>query len=91
MFTPDGKTAYVGNADAIRPIRLATHKLLKQITGRDFLALTPNGQTLYVANQVTSGRRVTWVLTPVDTATNTPGPPIYLPRVFFPTAIGITP
>jgi YVTN family beta-propeller protein len=62
-----------GLSNTVTPINTATNRAGKPIpVGKDpgFLAITPNGATVYVSNLV--GRTVT----PISTATNTAGPPI---------------
>ena len=50
----------------------------------DGIAITPDGRTVYVAN-IGSG-----TVTPIDTATNTPGKPIPVPPGL-PQSVAITP
>jgi DNA-binding beta-propeller fold protein YncE len=96
-ITPDGKTAYVlspateNGPGTVTPINTATNTAGKPIpipVGRSrlgpwFIAITPNGKTVYVAD--TSAHTVV----PVSTATNTAGKPI--PVTPDPVAIAITP
>src|SRR5262245_35458392 len=54
-ITPDGKTAYVANANSgtVTPIRTASNTALKLIkVGHqpEYLAITPNGRTVYAVN-----------------------------------------
>jgi YVTN family beta-propeller protein len=76
-ITPDGKTVYVTNLSAptlVTPIYTATNT-----PARDYIpvgavpfgvAITPDGKTAYVTNRNSDS------VTPIDTATNTPGPAI---------------
>ena len=89
--TPDGKTAYYANSDArtVTPINLATHALGTAITlpTNDYpssIAISPNGQTVYVG---TLNPR----LIPISTATNQMGTPISLPAACVTPAVAITP
>jgi YVTN family beta-propeller protein len=66
-ITPDSATAYVAvGGSAIEPIATATDAVGPPIEASGFMAVTPDGKTLYTLN----GGGVT----PVPTATNTPGP-----------------
>ena len=82
-ITPNGKTAYVLNLGqgvpgkgSVTPINTATNTAGKNIPLKDaafpdatnLMVMTPNGKTLYAADNTT--------LTPVDTATNTTLPAI---------------
>ena len=54
-ITPDGKTAYVANADSgtVTPISIATGKAGPAIrvgTDPEKIAITPDGRTVYVAD-----------------------------------------
>jgi DNA-binding beta-propeller fold protein YncE len=84
-ITPDGKTAYITTGSTVTPINTATNTLGKPIhvgPGRipttpglrggdsSYIAITPDGKTAYVA----TGAGVT----PINTATNTPGKPIHV-------------
>jgi DNA-binding beta-propeller fold protein YncE len=85
--------------NVVIPISTATHKAGKPIrfgsdchpvveggysfTTFDFIAITPDGKTAYVA----CGSAVV----PVSTATNTAGKPIHVPPNTIPQAIAITP
>jgi YVTN family beta-propeller protein len=87
-ITPDGKTAYVTNADSgtVTPISTATNRPGKPIkVGREpvGIAITPDGKTAYVANYYSG------TVTPVRTATNTTERPIKAGRG--PGTIAITP
>jgi YVTN family beta-propeller protein len=91
-ITPDGKTAYVLNANAatVVPISTATDTAGKPIPvgrsrniGPSFIAITPNGKTVYVAN---TGRNT---VVPISTATNTAGTPV--PVAPGPEGIVVTP
>jgi YVTN family beta-propeller protein len=82
-------TAYVLNGGAVTPINTATNKALKQIPtggGSYFMAITPNGNKLYVTGSDSSGEGV---VIPVSTATNKPGKMIAVARV--PTVLAVTP
>lgn len=93
LITPDGRTAYLtylGGADStIRPVSLATGTVGKPIlrvpkasTPWITPAITPDGRTIYVL-YLRAG-----TVTPIPTATNTPGTPIPVPR---PLTVMITP
>jgi YVTN family beta-propeller protein len=88
-MTPDGKTAYVANgfSGTVTPITTATGtpgKPIKVGPQPDFIAITPDGKTAYVASAGTSGLclkppcppPIPASVTPISTATNTPGKPI---------------
>ena len=82
-------TAYVAASDSstVIPIRTATNTALAPVNAGgnpDFLAITPDGKTLYVANYLYHGGTVT----PIRTATNTALRPI---RTGNPNDIAITP
>src|SRR5580698_3339310 len=82
-------TAYVVNngSKTVTPVNTATNvagKPIKVGSDPDPIAVTPNGKTVYVANQQNSG-----TITPVSTATSTAGKPI--PVGSDPVAIAITP
>ena len=81
--------AYVANRQGtVTPIRTATNTALPPIKAGDnpdFIAITPDGKTVYVANYVYQRGTVT----PIRTATNTALPPIKVGRT--PAAIAITP
>jgi DNA-binding beta-propeller fold protein YncE len=99
-FTPDSKTAYVvpsGPPQRIVPIRTATNTPEKPIRichappgtnpGLDtpqLMAITPDGKTLYAG--CTDG-----TLTPISTATNTPGKPIHISGGMSADTIAFTP
>jgi DNA-binding beta-propeller fold protein YncE len=85
-ITPDGKTAYVSDGQisimtpqykekqAVTPVHLATHtpgRPIRFSTPPFAIAITPNGKTAYVSNDVDA-------VTPIDLATSTPGKPIHL-------------
>ncbi len=85
LITPNGKTAYVlglsaGPAEII-PIATATNSPEKAIKvgttagGPNGMAMTPDGQTIYVTSWNNSGDGPSYVI-PIATATNTPGKPI---------------
>jgi len=103
-ITPDGKTVYVANTgtNTVTPISTATNTPGKPIKvgvnrkvtppgGHSFfespepwaIAITPDGKTAYVAS-FASG-----TVTPIATATNTPGKPIKVGKGAW--AIAITP
>jgi len=89
VITPDGKTAYVANANSgtVTPIRAATNKALKPIrvgSGPGAMVITPSGKTLYIADYDSPGKVV-----PIQTAANRALKPIKVGR--FPEAITITP
>ena len=100
VITPDGKTAYVTTwSGTIIPIDTATGTRGKPIRvrgGAFGIAITPDGKTAYVTSQ--SGCRIadhrcTYTVTPISTATNTPGKPIPIgsgPDTFTPEIV-ITP
>jgi YVTN family beta-propeller protein len=70
----------------VTPIRTATNKALPSVkTGHKPLAIaiTPNGTTVYVANELSNS------VTPISTATNKALHPIKVGS--FPLAIAITP
>jgi DNA-binding beta-propeller fold protein YncE len=84
VITPDGRTAYLTyiglHASTVRPVSLATGTVGKPIlrapkalTPWITPTMTPDGRTLYVPYT-----RAGWV-TPISTATNTPGRPIPVP------------
>ena len=83
-ITPNGKTAYVANegSSTVTPISTATDTPGPPIrVGGDpyAIAITPNGKTAYVASVVVGGPPDYYpvgAVTPINTATNTPGPPI---------------
>ena len=96
-ITPNGKTAYVANegSSTVTPISTATDTPGPPIrVGGDpyAIAITPNGKTAYVASVVVGGPPDYYpvgAVTPINTATNTPGPPITAGYGAF--AIAITP
>lgn len=91
IITPDNKTVYVlnsttFNASSVTPIDTQTNTASQPITvgnGAYDLALTPDGNTLYVTNTASSN------VIPIDTATHTAGTPISVPGTPF--GIAITP
>jgi YVTN family beta-propeller protein len=89
-ITPDGKTAYVANANSgtVTPIATATNTPGKPINvglpGPEAIAITPDGKTAYVLSGIARA-----MVTPIDLATNTPGKPINVGQ--FPGTIAITP
>jgi DNA-binding beta-propeller fold protein YncE len=73
-ITPDGKTVYVASltGDTVTPVRTRTGKAGRPVKvgfEPDAIAITPDGKTAYVLNSSQS-------VTPVSTATDTPGPAI---------------
>lgn len=99
--TPDGKTVYVVNnsSDTVTPITTATNipgKAIKAGSNPSMIAITPDGKTVYVVNispgntpYALSGKLST--VTPIATATNTPGKPIKLMGGGLPTSIVSSP
>ncbi len=87
VITPDGGTAYVtyglGANNTVRPVWLSAGtvgKPILRVPGAGALSITPDGRTVYVPC-LRLGR-----VTPISTATNTPGKPIPVPgawRVVF--------
>ena len=99
-ITPDGKTAYVTTGSTVTPINTATNTPGTPIhlrPARSFgsfwgqIVITPDGETAYV---LTGGYLVIGgvvsSLTPINTATNTPGTPIHVSGAPY-QAIAITP
>jgi len=122
-FAPDGKTAYVANADSVTPINVATgaagpyipvgtgpNAVVFALDGKtayvdgsevvpinvetgtaeaaipvkaNALAITPDGKTLYALNGESPGHGMAAsdTVTPIDTATRSPGTPISLSSV----------
>jgi DNA-binding beta-propeller fold protein YncE len=81
-ITPDGKTLYVASGNTVIPVSTATNTPGKpiQVAGQeqtfdDQIIITPDGSTLYVFG-VGGVLNQNGVITPVSTATNTPGQPI---------------
>jgi YVTN family beta-propeller protein len=78
VISPDSKTLYVSNGNALAQFSAATLKLTRtlRVGANQALALAPNGQTLYAigcpANQKTG------TITPIATATLRPGKPVSL-------------
>jgi len=69
LFTPDGRTAYVAGPE-ITPIDVATGTAEPAIpVDAGDIAITPDGKTLYALTYSSP----TSTVTPIDTATNTPG------------------
>lgn len=91
VMTPDGATAYVVLANGhVVPIRTATDRPGAPIGtsaahpgGPYWLALTPDGRTLYVADEAND------TVTPISTATGMAGQPIRVGRS--PVAMAVTP
>src|SRR6202012_5500314 len=88
-MTPDGNTLYVaaGNGQDVVPISTATNTPGKPINvamAAYDIAVTPDGQTAYVASQCPLVARILHLsctgrpdeVTPISTATNTPGTPV---------------
>ncbi len=99
-ITPDGKTAYVASDNqpgTITPISTATNTPGQPIrVGGDHpfdIAITPDGQTAYVLSSTKGifSKNSRAEVTPVSTATNTPGQPISLPALGGYGFIAITP
>jgi YVTN family beta-propeller protein len=73
VVSPDGKFAYIASRAGpapgiVTPIRIATGTTMAPITvglKPDALAITPDGRTLYVLNQLSA------TVTPIRTATRT--------------------
>jgi sugar lactone lactonase YvrE len=93
-FTPNGKSLYVINHNALKGprtvtvIRTSTNAVRTRITlpvpesGRSFLfniAVTPNGKTAYVVDGMYDGDPGTSSVVPISVATNTPLAPIKIP------------
>jgi YVTN family beta-propeller protein len=83
--TPDGKTVYAcsGETGWVTPINTATNtagRAIKVTQGPVEIVITPNGRTAYVLSQDNNpgggAPAGPGYLTPIDTATNTPGRPI---------------
>jgi YVTN family beta-propeller protein len=86
-FTPDGRTCYVANwgtddaaGSTVTPIEVtdggASGRVLPSISvglNPNWVAITPDGRTAYVANKGSSS------ITPIEVATNTAGAEIALP------------
>jgi YVTN family beta-propeller protein len=101
-ITPDGKTVYVANINSgtVTPIATATNTAGEPIevgVRPRAIAVTPDGKTAYVVNQ-SRPQPSPWpsyppdergTVTPIDTATNTPGEPIDVGNEPF--AIAVTP
>jgi DNA-binding beta-propeller fold protein YncE len=86
VITPDGKTVYaLTGSGTVTPISTATNTLGRpiQVGGRIIpgIAVTPDGKTAYVSTEtgcVGGPPYCTLTVTPVNTATNTPGTPIHI-------------
>jgi DNA-binding beta-propeller fold protein YncE len=86
VFTPDGKTAYVTTGSGVTPISTATGTPGKTIDvgvvgPNQWIAITPDGKTVYVSTENGcrgEGQDCTITVTPISTATNTPGKPIHV-------------
>jgi YVTN family beta-propeller protein len=101
-ITPDGKTVYVANINSgtVTPIDTATNTAGEPIevgVRPRAIAVTPDGKIAYVVNQ-SRPQPSPWpsyppdergTVTPIDTATNTPGEPIDVGNEPF--AIAVTP
>jgi len=78
---PNGKVAYVtGNSRMITPIYLTTNtagKPFRLVTESGVFAFSADGKTAFV---LTPGRNLAENLVPINTVTNTPGPPVSLGR-----------
>jgi len=98
-ITPDGKTAYVLNQGSVTPVDLATSIPGKKIrpVNRGYwptaIAISPDGTTAYATAHFESESTVEadmpGPMTPIQTATGTPGKPVHLDDD--PQAIAITP
>lgn len=99
LANPNGKDVYVlDSLGTVTPISTATYQPGTPIRlGRyspDWMAITPDGRTLYVAGSGTQpvarpGARSMSDVIPIDTATGTAGAPIHVPGQAF--GITITP
>jgi hypothetical protein len=81
-IAPNGNTAYLSTYLGVYPISTATNTLGKRIKmpgGGWAMALTPDGKTLYVLLNPTSGPHAAGSVTPIRTATNTALRPIKVP------------
>jgi len=89
MFTPDSRTAYIANdvwSGTVIPVRTRTGRLGSPIRvghNPEAMAITPDGKTLYVANEHSG------TVTPIRTATGAALRPIRVGQM--PGAIAITP
>jgi DNA-binding beta-propeller fold protein YncE len=80
IFAPDGKTAYVDGSEVV-PIDVATGTAEAAIPVKaNALAISPDGKKLYALNGSSGGPGMAAAdtVTPIDTATNSPGTPISL-------------
>ena len=79
VFTPDSKTAYVGDGSTVTPISTATNTpgppIHVGLPVAEVIAITPDGKTVYVTHYE---GRPTETIVPISTATNTAGPPIHI-------------
>jgi YVTN family beta-propeller protein len=96
-ITPDGARAYVAlRSGSVVVIDTRTNTVIGSPIPAGFspsaIAVTPDGNRVYVANQGITGT-VPGNVTVIDTATNTPGPPISVGGAvnINPVAIAITP
>jgi hypothetical protein len=91
--TPDGKTLYVigmnalGKPGTVTAVQTASNTVLTTITvpvppgGHSFpfkIAVTPDGKTVYVADETFNGKPGASFIVPINVATNTPLAPIRL-------------
>jgi DNA-binding beta-propeller fold protein YncE len=102
-ITPDGKTAYVTTDSGVTPINTATGTLGKPINigggASERIVITPDGKTAYVTTvnikRCQENYRCPYTVTPISTATGTPGKPIHVgfssAYFFFSGQIAITP
>ena len=76
--TPDGRTVYVGELDGLIPISTATDRPGKAIKFDNLagMVVTPDSRTVYVV-------RFAGTVTPISTATNKAGGPIYVGKGSF--------
>ncbi len=99
-LTPDGSTLYVVNRNGSRvtPVDTATGRLQRPIalpagTWPPYIAVSPNGRTVYVSSgkSADNGTTTTSVLTPINTSTNSAGKPIRLGNFFVAAPITTSP
>jgi YVTN family beta-propeller protein len=81
VTAPNGRTVYVANygTSTVTPISTRTGrrgKAIKVPRGPDYLAITPNGKTLYVASEINSNDQEPGRVTPISTATRKAGRPL---------------
>jgi autotransporter-associated beta strand protein/YVTN family beta-propeller protein len=79
IVTPNGQFVYLANQNKVFVLRTSDNSIVTTIAVASFgLGVSPDGATVYV---VTNGGTS---LTPIDTATNTPGAPITVTGAQFP-------